>query len=216
MALVLPVIVFQRKVFYMYLSDSNSALSILSTDGEVNYYGKAFTPAAAEALLEYLLTGIAWENDVVMMFGKRIVTKRKVAWYGDGGFEYTYSKITRKALPWTSELIGLKALAEKVSGATYNSCLLNLYHDGTEGMGWHSDNESSIRKNSAIASLSLGAERRFSLKHKVTGKTISLLLEAGSLLIMQGSTQTNWLHSMPKSSKVMGPRINLTFRSMIG
>lgn len=200
----------------MHPFNSNPAASIIGRDGKVNYFGKIFTPVQAEALLHSLLAGIAWQNDVVMMFGKRIVTKRKVAWYGDAGFEYTYSKITRKALQWTPELKELKAMAEKLSGTEFNSCLLNLYHDGNEGMGWHSDDEPSIHKHSAIASISLGAERKFSLKHKLSGETASVLLEAGSFLLMQGTTQSHWLHSMPKTTKVKTPRINLTFRSMIG
>lgn len=199
----------------MKIFNSSPAASVLLKDGEVNYYGKVFTPEGAAALLTNLLKSIAWEHDVVMMFGKRIVTKRKVAWYGDAGFEYTYSKITRKALPWTPELVELRDMAAALSGATYNSCLLNLYHDGNEGMGWHSDDERSIVRDSAIASISLGAERTFSFKHKVSGQTVSVLLEAGSFLIMQGTTQTNWLHSLPKTSKVKGPRVNLTFRTMI-
>jgi alkylated DNA repair dioxygenase AlkB len=104
---------------------------------------------------------------------------------------------------------------EEYAEIKFNSCLLNLYHDGNEGMGWHSDDEKSIEKNSTIASLSFGAERKFSFKHKQTKQTISLVLEHGSLLMMKDATQTNWLHSLPKSEKVIGSRINLTFRKMI-
>ncbi|MGC1927444.1 MAG: alpha-ketoglutarate-dependent dioxygenase AlkB [Candidatus Nitrosopolaris sp.] len=105
-------------------------------------------------------------------------------------------------------------MVEKLTETKFNSCLLNLYHNGSEGIAWHSDDEKSLEKNSTIASLSLGAERKFSFKHKQTKQTISLVLEHGSLLIMEDATQTYWLHSLPKSKKITGPRINLTFRTM--
>ena len=149
------------------------------------------------------------------MFGKRIVTKRKTAWYGDSDYEYIYSNTIKQALPWIRELASVKQIVENVSKTKFNSCLLNLYHDGNVGVGWHSDDEKSIEGNSAIASISFGAERRFSFKHKQGKKTISVLLENGSLLLMKDATQKNWLHSLPKSKKITQPRINLTFRRMI-
>ena len=106
-------------------------------------------------------------------------------------------------------------MAEAITGATFNSCLLNLYHNGTEGMAWHSDDETSLAKNASIASLSLGAERKFSLKHKQTKQTVSVILENGSLLVMKGPTQTHWLHSLPKTKKITTLRINLTFKRMV-
>lgn len=150
-----------------------------------------------------------------MIFGKRIVTKRKTAWYAAEEYEYTYSKITRKARLWTPELVELKELIEEVTGREFNSCLLNLYHSGEEGMSWHSDAEAELGKEPAIASLSLGAERKFLLKHKRTKEKISLPLQNGSLLLMAGQTQKNWLHSLPKTKKVQAPRINLTFRKIV-
>jgi alkylated DNA repair dioxygenase AlkB len=108
----------------------------------------------------------------------------------------------------------LKEIIENKSGETFNSCLLNLYHSGEEGMAWHSDGEKDLQKNGAIASLSLGAERKFAFKHKTTKRTVSILLEKGSLLIMKGDTQTNWLHRLPPTKKVKTPRINLTFRTV--
>ena len=137
-----------------------------------------------------------------------------MAWYGDTDFEYTYSKITKRALPWTAELVALKKIIEKKTGEKFNSCLLNLYHNGDEGMAWHSDAEKVLKKNGAIASLSLGAERKFTFKHKETKETISLILENGSLLVMKGSTQTSWLHRLPPTKLISKPRINLTFRSI--
>jgi alkylated DNA repair dioxygenase AlkB len=112
-------------------------------------------------------------------------------------------------------LLELKKIAEEITGATFNSCLLNLYHNGNEGMAWHSDDEKSLGKNTAIASFSFGAERKFSLKHKKSKEAVSIILENGSLLLMKGTTQDNWLHCLPKAKKINAPRINLTFRTII-
>jgi alkylated DNA repair dioxygenase AlkB len=186
----------------------------LPFDGEVYYYGSIMSIKKAQDYYEKLLQYINWENDKAIIFGKLIITKRKVAWYGDKPFDYTYSKTTKSALPWNKELLELKELVEHKTGETFNSCLLNLYHSGEEGMAWHSDGEKDLKKNGAIASLSFGAERKFSFKHKVTKQNVSLQLEKGSLLVMTGETQTNWLHRLPPTKKVKIPRINLTFRTI--
>ena len=189
--------------------------NLLPMGGTVNYFGKIFSDEEANRYYEILLNTIDWKNDEAIIFGKRIVTKRKVAWYSNQEFEYTYSKITKKAHLWTPELLLLKKLIEKKTGETFNSCLLNLYHSGEEGMAWHSDGEKDLKKNGAIASVSFGAERKFAFKHKQTKETIALNLEHGSLLIMKGATQTNWLHRLPPTKKVDEARINLTFRTII-
>jgi alkylated DNA repair dioxygenase AlkB len=199
----------------MIVSGDKGITNLLDRDGIVNYYGKIMTSFEANRYFELLLNNILWENDKAIIFGKSIVTKRKVAWYGDSDYLYTYSNSTKQALAWTEELLFLKQTIENVTGANYNSCLLNLYHNGNEGLGWHSDDEESLGKNNNIASLSLGAERKFLFKHKLTRQTVSILLEHGSLLVMKGSTQSNWLHSLPKSKKISQPRINLTFRSIM-
>ena len=193
----------------------DSSLNLLPQDGIVNYYGQLMQPEQANVYLEKLLTKIDWRNDEAIIFGKRIITKRKVAWYGDEPFEYTYSGVTKAALTWTDTLLALKQLAETTSGEAFNSCLLNLYHDGSEGMAWHSDGEKKLKKNGAIASLSFGAERKFAFKHKVSKETVSLTLEHGSLLVMKGTTQTYWLHRLPPTKKISTPRVNLTFRTII-
>tara|TARA_B110000908_G_scaffold57126_1_gene69653 strand:+ start:5638 stop:6240 length:603 start_codon:yes stop_codon:yes gene_type:complete len=198
----------------MDLFNPNPTSSILPFDGEVNYYGKILSQEKAQYYFNQLLNTIDWTNDKAILFGKLIITKRKVAWYGDKPFDYTYSKTTKSALPWTKELIEVKEIIENKTGETFNSCLLNLYHTGEEGMGWHSDGEKDLKKNGAIASLSLGAERKFAFKHKATQQTISVLLEKGSLLEMKGITQENWLHRLPPTKKVKIPRINLTFRTI--
>jgi len=170
----------------MDLFNQNRETSILPYDGETIYYGKIMDVKEATDFYKILMESIEWKNDEAFIFGKHFVTKRKVAWYGDRNFHYTYSKATKHALPWTKELLALKKIAEEKSGATYNSCLL-----------------------------SFGADRRFLFKHKKTKDTIGLTLEHGSLLVMKGTTQTHWMHRLPKTKKAKTPRVNLTFRKMI-
>jgi len=188
--------------------------NVLPKDGFVHYYGKLLSHDEANHYFECLLNTIQWENDQAKIFGKIILTKRKVAWYGDTEFQYTYSSITKRALPWTAELLELKEIAEQNTNEKYNSCLLNLYHTGDEGMAWHSDAEKNLKKNGAICSLNFGAERKFSFRHKSTKETVSIQLEHGSLLVMKGTTQTNWLHRLPPTKRISKPRINLTFRTI--
>jgi alkylated DNA repair dioxygenase AlkB len=194
---------------------SDKSKNLLPKDGSVNYYGKLLTSAQADYYQETLLNTIAWRHDEAVIFGKRIITKRKVAWYGEKPFEYTYSNTTKRALPWTPALFALKEIVEQASGETFNSCLLNLYHSGEEGMAWHSDSEKDLKKDGAIGSLSFGAERRFMFKHKETNETVALQLEHGSLLVMKDSTQTHWLHRLPPTKRVISPRVNLTFRTIV-
>jgi alkylated DNA repair dioxygenase AlkB len=189
--------------------------NILPCDGTVNYFGPVLGTREAEDYLKILLTTVPWRNDEAIIYGRHIITARKVAWYGDANYAYTYSGTTKTALAWTRELLALKTLVEGKTGTAFNSCLLNLYHDGNEGMSWHSDDEKSLGANSTIASLSFGAERKFSFRHKRSGESVSLVLEDGSLLVMKGTTQTYWQHSLPKSKKITVPRINLTFRTMV-
>lgn len=199
----------------MDLFNTNLVSNILPFDGEVNYYGTVLSIKEAQKYYQKLSENIQWENDKAIIFGKLIITKRKVAWYAENPFEYTYSKTTKRALPWTKELLDLKKIVEEKTSETYNSCLLNLYHDGSEGMAWHSDGEKDLKTNGAIGSLSFGAERKFSFKHKESKKTISIVLEKGSLLVMKGETQTHWMHRLPPTKKVKNPRINLTFRTIL-
>lgn len=197
------------------LFNQDRITNLLHKDGVVNYHRNMLTYDEANRYFNLLLQNVAWENDEVVIFGRHIVAKRKVAWYGDSDYLYTYSNTTKRASPWTKELSDLKQIVEERTQTEFNSCLLNLYQNGDEGIAWHSDDEDSLGKNSTIASLSLGAERKFSFKHKQTKETISLVLEHGSLLVMKDVTQTNWLHSLPKSKKITRPRINLTFRTIV-
>jgi len=167
----------------------------------------------ANRYLDLLCQNIVWQNDQADIFGKHITTKRKVAWYGDSDYSYTYSNITKQALAWTRELSDLQIVGK--NWGQNLTPVLNLYHDGNEGVGWHSDDEKSLGKNTTIASLSFGSERRFSFRHKQTKEIVSLVLEHGSLLVMKDVTQANWMHSLPKSKKIINKRINLTFRTIV-
>lgn len=190
-------------------------INLLPIDGEANYYGEVFSLEKAQYFFNALLNEIVWRCDQALIFGKMIETKRKVAWYAEQPFTYTYSKITKHALPWTDNLQTLKALVEAETGETYNSCLLNLYNSGEEGMAWHSDGERDLEENAAIASLTLGATRKFCFKHKQSKEVVSIMLKAGSLLVMKGVTQKHWLHRLPPTKKVQEARINLTFRTIL-
>ena len=188
--------------------------NLLPYDGQVNYYGPIMPAAHATRYYDALWHSIAWQHDQAVIFGRKVVTKRKVAWYADQPYSYTYSKTTKTALPWIALLQELKAIAETTSAETYNACLLNLYHDGSEGMAWHRDEERDLKRDGAIASLSFGAERKFAFKHRTSKQTRSVVLQHGSLLVMKGTTQSHWLHRLPTTKKVDSPRINLTFRTI--
>lgn len=191
---------------------NDAAENLLPCDGVVNYYGRVMPFDAADGYLARLHAIIAWENDALVIYGQRRVTKRKVAWYGDQAFRYGYSNTTKVARDWLPELLELKDIIECETGERFNSCLLNLYHNGSEGMGWHSDAESELKRNGAIASLSLGAERRFVFRHKASGEIVERVLAHGSLLVMKGTTQRHWQHRLPPVAGVSAMRINLTFR----
>ena len=197
------------------LFPANPHFNLLPCDGIVNDYGRVLSALEADHHFTRLLQGIPWKNDEVVMYGKRILTARKVAWYGDAECSYTYSGTTKQAIPWNAELRELKDRIETILGCTFNSCLANLYENGRQGMSWHSDDEKSLGQHYPIASLSLGAERKFSFKHKTRPLTRSLILPHGGLLVMRGATQAHWRHSLPPSAKITTPRINLTFRTIL-
>jgi alkylated DNA repair dioxygenase AlkB len=188
--------------------------NLLPKDGCVHYYPAIFSQDRCTSLMVELMQSLDWRVDQLYMFGKLITTKRKVAWVGDEGCSYTYSGVKKEPQPWTPELSRIKCTLEEIAQRTFNSCLLNLYHDGSEGMGWHSDDEPELDQNAPIASLSLGGERTFSFKHKTDKTKASLPLENGSVLLMHAPTQEFWHHSLVKTSRPVSPRINLTFRAI--
>ena len=189
--------------------------NLLPKDGTVYYYGKIFTEEQSEIYYVKLLNEINWQHDVVKIFGKEIITKRKVAFLGEEGIFYKYSGKTNIAEKWLKFILEIKSKVEQISGEKFNACLLNYYHNGSEAMSWHSDNEKEILKHSAIASVSFGAERKFGFKHNFSKEEIFLMLENGSLLIMKDETQIYWKHKLYTNAKIIEPRINLTFRTII-
>ncbi len=188
---------------------------ILQKDGLAEYIPQFYSQEESKILFQRLSQEIKWKNDVVIIFGKKMVMNRLSAWYAEQALEYTYSKITRKAEIFNDIMLEIKSKIEKETGERFNSCLLNFYHSGNDGMGWHSDDENSMVKNSCIASLSLGESRVFHFKHNIEKTKVSISLENGSLLLMKNEIQQYWKHSLPKSKKVKSPRINLTFRKSV-
>jgi alkylated DNA repair dioxygenase AlkB len=189
---------------------------LLHRDGVVEYTPALFSCTESEDLFNELLATTPRQEDEVVLFGQRRVLSRKVAWMGDASFSYSYSGTSKTASPWSPGLLLIKERVEQQCAHQFNSCLLNLYHDGSEGMGWHSDDEKTLGRNPVIASVSFGAERVFKLKHRESNEVVSVLLENGSLLVMKGETQHHWVHTMPKTKKITTPRINLTFRMFLG
>lgn len=187
----------------------------LPINGTVNYFGKIFTEEQRSLYYVKLLEEIHWKHDEVKIFGKEFITKRKVALYADEGITYQYTGKSKSAEKWTDTLLKIKTAVEEITGDTFNACLLNLYHNGSEAMNWHSDNEKEILEHSAIASISFGAERKFGFRHKETYEIISLMLENGSLLMMKGEIQKYWKHKLYTNAKIKEPRINLTFRTIV-
>lgn len=193
----------------------DTPINVVNHDGLVQYHGEIFNQINADYYFQHLMSEIDWQHDQAVICGKLMITKRKVAWYGDREFTYTYSKVTKTAKRWNELLLDIKTTVEQATGESFNSCLLNLYHDGSEGMAWHSDAEKDLKKDGAVASVSFGAQRKFSFKHKTSKELISLELKHGSLLVMKGTTQTHWLHRLPPTTRVDQPRINLTFRTIV-
>lgn len=192
----------------MYLNDN-----ILPSHG-ISFYFPTFINDP-DKLMQNILNEICWRNDKIKMFGKVMDQPRKVAWYGDQGVEYTYSGIKMKALEWSPVLMILKLRLEEFLGVNFNSVLINLYRDGNDYMSWHSDDEKELGKNPVIASVSLGCERDFLFRMKSNKlEKVKILLENGSLLVMQSETQHFWQHSVPKRKMSTTPRLNLTFRNI--
>ena len=189
-------------------------MNLLPKDGGATYIPGFFDPEHCAALFTSLQSTIDWKEDQLLMFGKLITTKRKVAWVGDAGCSYTYSGVKKFPQAWTADLLHIKHKLESLTHSAFNSCLLNLYHDGDEGMGWHSDDEKELDSAVPIASVSLGGTRKFAFKHKLDKTSVSLFLEDGSVLLMQPPTQEFWQHSLTKTKRAVAPRINLTFRAI--
>jgi alkylated DNA repair dioxygenase AlkB len=185
---------------------------VLDHDGVVTYDPYFIDPWVADELFNELRTETPWKQECLRMYGREIPFPRLTAWYGDPGATYTYSGLKNEPLPWSPTLRALRDRLQSEVRAKFNSALLNFYRSGRDGLSWHADDEPELGLEPVIASISLGAVRRFLLRHRVTGETIEVSLEHGSLLIMSGRTQTHWKHQVPKDGKVDSGRINLTFR----
>lgn len=169
--------------------------------------------AHADDLFPLLLNTIEWQERIIRIYGQDIPLPRRTAWYGDPESEYVYSGIKNKPLPWTDALSEVRAVVQEHCGVTFNSVLINRYRSGKDSVAWHADDEPELGFQPVIASVSLGATRTFRFKHKRQADLkASVALTHGSLLVMRGQTQANWLHSIPKTTKPVGERINLTFR----
>lgn len=193
----------------------NKAIPVINTNGEVFYFKNFLSDEEANDLYNKMLENTAWAQYPITIFGKTFLQPRLIAWQGDRGVEYTYSKTTFQSNGWSSEVLYIKEKLEESLNLHFNSVLLNLYRNGQDSMGWHSDNEKELGINPLIASVSLGACRQIQFRQtKDHSQKISLNLESGSLLLMQGNTQHHWQHQIPKTKKVEMPRINLTFRTI--
>jgi len=183
-------------------------------DAEVSHYPGFLRDAERQSIFDQLRDTTPWEQHVVRLFGRSHPAPRLSAWYGDPGATYTYSGLQLSPQPWTPLLDQLRQRVSTLTSKPFNSALLNYYRDGADGMGWHSDDEPELGRDPCIASLSLGSERRFLLRHKTQSNlpTSQYLLGDGDLLIMQGKTQHYWKHQIPKTRRPVGPRINITFR----
>lgn len=199
----------------LFETEFNTSKNWLPYDGTVHFFGAVFNTVESQNYYNQLLSEIQWKNDEVIIYGKHIVTKRKTAWYGEKPYKMLYSKIERIAITWNAVLLELKTKVEGITGEKYNSCICNLYHSGEEGMSWHADDEKELKQNGSIASISFGATRKFDLKHKTSKEKVSFNLSSGDLLEMKDEIQNHWLHSIPKTKKVLTPRINLTFRQIV-
>lgn len=197
----------------LFEEQADPVVNLLPCDGIVNDYGNAFT-AEADAMLAWLLTEVPWQHDEIRLYGKRIVTARRIAWYGDDAFDYRYSGVNHRARLWAPPLRALRDRVETLVGVHFNSCLLNRYDDGSQGMAWHSDDEAELGPETVIASVSFGATRKFAFRHRHTRQKVEMLLHHGQLIVMRGQTQAHWQHALMKSTRVTQPRVNLTFRTI--
>jgi len=195
------------------VSANDRGVEIELPDGEARLWPAAFGTAEAQRVFDDLRQTVAWHQEEILIFGARRLVPRLVAWHGDPGARYTYSGTVHEPLPWTPALERIRHRVHQLSGAHFNAVLLNLYRDGRDGMGWHSDDEPELGPDPVIASVSLGATRRFCLRHRRRRDLkLDLSLGHGSLLVMAGATQRHWVHAVPKTSRPVGGRINLTFR----
>ena len=187
-------------------------------DSDLEYFPNLFHENQATRLLDALISNVEWVQNTIRFYGKESLVPRLEAWYGDAGKSYAYSGIRMDPKPWIKELLEIKKAIEPLASTRFNSVLINYYRDGRDRVAWHSDDEKELGQNPVIGSVSLGAERKFKLRHKkykTNGLKHEIMLNHGSFLLMKGSTQHHWMHEIPRTAKPIGPRINLTFRIIL-
>ena len=184
-------------------------------DGELYLIKQFYRLPESDQIFTTLETGIAWQEEIIFIFGKWVKVPRLMCWYGDADAYYQYSGVNHQPRPWTEQLQAIRVKLEQECRCDFNSVLANLYRDGKDSMGCHADDEKELGLNPVIASLSLGDERLFKLRHKKRKETLDIALGHGDLLVMAGTLQHYWVHSVPKTKKVKNPRINLTFRKIL-
>lgn len=199
-----------------FFTEVNNVKKIIAPDAEVTLYNGFFSQRESDYYFNTLLKEIDWKQDKIKLYGKVFDLPRLTAWYGDTDKSYTYSGIPMEPKPWTKELIAIKDKIETESGFSFSSVLLNLYRNGSDSVSWHSDDEVELGANPTIASVSFGETRVFQMKHKsLPNVKVNIPLTHGSFLLMQGETQKNWKHQIPKTAKALRTRINLTFRLIV-
>lgn len=196
----------------LFASNNNDFEPIKIQNGEYIYAPSFFNVSKADYYFKKLKREIDWKQEEMIMYGKRLKFPRLTAWYGDNDKPYSFSGITLNPRPWTNDLIDIKRKIETKCNVIFNSVLLNLYRNGKDSISWHTDAEKELGTNPVIASVNFGEARTFQLRHQTTKQKIEIELSHGSLLIMQGELQHYWQHQVPKTSKEIGQRINLTFR----
>ncbi len=189
---------------------------LLPMDGSAILHEQFLDPVQADGAFRELLESNPWESNEIVVFGQKHREPRLSTWHADEGIRYTYSNLERVPVTWSPVLLRLRELCEEVSNAEFNSVLVNLYRDGNDGVGWHADDERENGPEPVIASLSLGASRRFDFQHRFLKQVESIQLNSGDLVVMSGLSQSHWVHRIAKTKRHVGPRINLTFRKVVG
>ena len=190
----------------------DGAREILPYDGSAVLHPWVLGAMSGENLRDTLIDEVPWRHNTIRVFGVDHAEPRLVSWHGDPGAVYSYSGVDLVVNPWTPTLSELRTVCERIAGVAFNSVLVNLYRDGNDKVGWHADDEPELGPEPVIASLSLGATRRFRFRHRDTGASVAVELESGSLVVMSGLSQKCWVHEVPRQRRVAAPRINLTFR----
>jgi len=191
-------------------------VELLGEGSSARYWSDAFAPSDADRLLAALLAETQWRHEEITVAGRRVMQPRLSAWQGDAGAEYRYSGLTLSPVPWGTPVQEVRALAEDLAGERFDSVLLNLYRSGRDSMGWHADDEAVLGDEPAIASTSFGGRRRFVLRRRDEPATrVEVEPAHGSVIVMRGRTQHDWVHSVPKTARDVGPRVNLTFRRIL-